>query len=109
MIPLLTTTSTVMCPHAGQAMLLTTNTEAVIDGAPALLETDVHPVVGCTFWSGPTYMPCVTIRWSAGASQTKLHGVPLLLQSSVGVCYNALQAPQGVAVIVQTQTRAQGT
>ena len=29
--------------------LITTNTEALIDGAPALLQTDVHPVVGCTF------------------------------------------------------------
>jgi hypothetical protein len=109
MIPLLTATSTVMCPHAGQALLLTTNTEALVDGAPALLESDVHPVVGCTFFSGPTYMPCVVIRWSAGAVQTKVHGVPVLLQSSVGVCYNALQAPQGVAIVVQTQTRAQGT
>jgi hypothetical protein len=108
MIPLLTTTSTVMCPHAGRALLLSTNTEALIDGAPALLETDVHPVVGCTFWSGPAYMPCVLIRWSAGATQAKLHGVPVLLQSSVGVCYNGLQAPQGVALVVQTQTRAQG-
>jgi hypothetical protein len=37
-----------------------------------------------------------------------LHGVGFLLQSSVGVCYNALQAPQGVAIVVQTQTRAMG-
>ncbi|MEO7336563.1 MAG: hypothetical protein ABIV63_08280 [Caldimonas sp.] len=109
MTPLLTTTSTVLCPHAGQALLVTTNTEALIDGAPALLATDVHPVVGCTFWSGPTYMPCVSIRWSGGTTQAALHGVPLLLQSSIGVCYNALQAPQGVAIVVQAQTRAQAS
>jgi hypothetical protein len=98
-----------MCPHAGLALLVTTNTEAVIDGAPALLESDVHPVVGCVFWSGTNPMPCLTIRWAAGATQTKLHDVPLLLQSSVGTCYNGLQAPQGVAIVVQTQTRAMGT
>lgn len=108
MIPLLTTTSTVMCPHAGQAMLTTSNTEMVIDGAPALLQTDMHPVVGCTFFAGPTYMPCVLIRWSCGATQMNVHGVPVLLQSSVGVCYNAAQAPQGVAMVVQTQTKALG-
>jgi hypothetical protein len=34
--------------------------------------------------------------------------VGFLLSSSVGVCYNALQAPQGVAIVVQTQTRALG-
>jgi len=108
MIPLLTTMSTVMCPHAGQATLITSNTEAVIDGAPALLVTDVHPVVGCTFAPGGVYTPCVQIRWSAGATQTAVHGVPVLLQTSVGLCLNAAQAPQGAALVVQTQTRAQG-
>ncbi len=47
MIPILTTTSTVMCPHGGQAMLITSNTQALVDGAPMLLQTDVHPIVGC--------------------------------------------------------------
>jgi hypothetical protein len=108
MMPLLTTASTVMCPHAGMALLVSGNTEALIDGAPALLETDVHPVVGCTFFSGPNPMPCLFIRWTCGAVQTRLHGVGFLLSSSVGVCYNALQAPQGVAIVVQTQTRALG-
>lgn len=109
MIPLLTTASTVMCPHAGQAVLVPSQADARVDGAPVLLETDVHPVVGCTFFSGPTYMPCVLIRWSAGAAQTKVRGVPVLLQSSVGICCNAAQAPQGVAIVVQTQTRALGS
>ena len=108
MIPLLTTTSTVMCAHGGQATLTTTNTDALIDGAPVLLETDQHPVVGCPFTVGSAYSPCVVIRWSAGATQTKVHGTPVLLQISVGTCYSAAQAPQGVAVIVQTQQRALG-
>jgi hypothetical protein len=79
MMPLLTTASTVMCPHAGMALLVSGNTEALIDGAPALLETDVHPVVGCTFFSGPNPMPCLLIRWTCGAVQTRLHGVGFLL------------------------------
>ena len=37
-----------MCPH-GQALLLTTNTRARFAGAPALLMTDVHVVIGCPF------------------------------------------------------------
>ena len=108
MIPILTTSSTVRCPHAGQALLVTANTEAVIDGAPALLVTDVHPVVGCTFAPGGNYTPCVTIRWSAGATQTNVHDVPVLLQTSVGVCFNAAQAPQGMAIVAQVQQRAKG-
>jgi hypothetical protein len=108
MIPLLTATSTVICPHAGQAILLTTNTDALIDGAPALLQTDEHQVVGCAFAPGGVYTPCVLIRWATGATQTNVHGVPVLLQTSVGICFNAAQAPQGPAVIVQTQQRALG-
>jgi hypothetical protein len=109
MTPILTTTSSVMCPHGGQAMLTTTNTDFVIDGAQALLESDQHSVVGCPFTVGSNYTPCVLIRWSAGATQTKLRGVPVLLQTSVGLCYSAAQAPQGTAVVMQTQQRAQGT
>lgn len=108
MIPLLTTTSTVMCPHGGQATLTTTNTDAVIDGAPALLQTDQHPVVGCPFTIGTFYTPCVVIRWSTGATQTKVHEVAVLLQNSVGICYSGAQAPQGAAMVVQTQQRALG-
>jgi hypothetical protein len=108
MIPLLTTISTVICPHAGQAILLTSNTDALIDGAPALLLTDQHPVVGCTFAPGGVPTPCVLIRWATGATQTNVHGVPVLLQTSIGICFNAAQAPQGPAVVVQTQPRALG-
>lgn len=108
MIPILTTTSTVMCPHGGQALLLTTNTEALIDGAPALLQTDVHPIVGCPF-TPVAYSPCVTIRWLTAATQTSVRNVPVLLQTSVGLCLNAAQAPQGIAVVAQVQQRGKGT
>ena len=108
MIPILTTTSTVMCPHGGQALLLTTNTEALIDGAPALLQTDVHPIVGCPF-TPIAYSPCVTIRWLTAATQTSVRNVPVLLQTSVGLCLNAAQAPQGIAVVAQVQQRGKGT
>ncbi len=107
MIPILTTTSTVMCPHGGQAQLMTTNTEAKVDGAAMLLQTDVHPIAGCTF-TPVAYSPCVSIRWATGATQTQIRGVPVLLQNSVGLCLNAAQAPQGTALVVQVQTKATG-
>jgi len=106
-IPILTTTSTVMCPHGGMAQLLTTNTEALIDGAPALLQSDVHPIVGCPF-TPVAYSPCVSIRWVTAATQTSVRNVPVLLQTSVGLCLNAAQAPQGTALVVQVQQRAKG-
>jgi hypothetical protein len=109
MIPILTTTSTVMCPHGGSAQLITSNTEMVLDGAPALLLSDVHPVVGCPFTTPAAVpSPCITIEWLVGATQTKVHNVPVLLQSSVGLCYNAAHVPQGPPMVVQVQQRALG-
>jgi hypothetical protein len=93
-----------MCPHGGQAQLLTSNTDALIDGAPALLQTDIHPVVGCPF-TPVAYSPCTSIRWLTGSTQTKVRGVPVLLQISVGLCLSAAQAPQGTALVVQVQQR----
>ena len=57
---ILTTGSTVMCPHGGQAVLFTSNVDALIDGVPALLLSDVHPIVGCPF------APVTTTRWCWG-------------------------------------------
>jgi len=109
MIPILTTLSQAMCPHGGQVMLtLTSDTLCQIQGGFALLETDIHPVVGCPFMAGPVYHPCVTVRWSAGATQTKVNNIPVLLQTSVGICYAADQAPQGPAIITQVQPLATG-
>jgi hypothetical protein len=103
MVPILTTASIVTCPHLGKATLQTTNTVARIAGAPAMLVTDVHAVTGCT--STP---PCVLIAWTAGATQAKVGGIPLLLRTSVGICFNSFLIPQGVAVVAHTQTRGLG-
>jgi len=108
MSPLLTTTSTVMCPHFGTAVLTTANTQALVLGAPVLLVTDLHAVGGCTFAPGGVPTPCVTIRWLTGATQSAIGNVPALLQTSVGLCLNAAQVPQGPAIVVQTQTQALG-
>ncbi len=106
----LTTTSRILCTHGGQATLTTANTKVKIQNAAALLETDVHTVAGCTFTlPGPKPSPCVRIEWTAGAALCKNDGTKLLLQSSVGKCLSAEGATQGIAMIVQTQTKARGT
>ncbi|MCY1511435.1 hypothetical protein D9M68_458550 [compost metagenome] len=108
MIPILTTSSTVMCPHGGSAQLVTSNTLALVDGVPMLLQTDLHPIAGCAFAPGGVPSPCLTIRWVTAATQTSINQVPVLLQTSVGLCLNAAQAPQGTALVVQTQQKAKG-
>ena len=107
MIPMLTTASTVTCPHGGMAQLITTNTEAKVDGSPVLLQTDMHPIVGCPF-TPVAYSPCVVIRWVTAATRTSIRNVPVLLQTSIGLCLNAAQAPQGTAIVVQVQQKAKG-
>jgi hypothetical protein len=51
----------------------------------------------------------VTIRWVTAATQTSVRNVPVLLQTSVGLCLNAAQVPQGTAIVVQVQQRGKGT
>ncbi len=109
MPPILTTSSTLMCPHGGSVMLMTSNTLLVIQGAPALLLTDQHTVAGCVFVVGIKPQPCVTVRWLVGATETNVNGVPVLLQNSVGLCFSAEQIPQGPPQVVQVQSVAQGT
>lgn len=108
MSPILTTTATVMCPHAGQALLLPSQTEARVRDAPVLLQSERHPIVGCAFAPGGVPSPCLTIQWVTAALKAKVHQIPVLLQTSVGLCLNAAQAPQGPAIVVQTQTEAMG-
>ena len=105
----LTIASTIMCPHGGQAILLTANARVSAVSAPILLQSDVHMVVGCPFTVGLKYQPCITIEWSAGSTKASINGVPTLTQSSIGLCKSAEQIPQGVAIIANTQPKVLAT
>jgi len=106
---LLTMASTVTCPHAGTAILTSSNSDSVVAGSPVLLLTDVHAIAGCTFAPGGVPSPCVAIKWVSGSTQVEIDNTPVLLQTSVGLCLNALQAPQGTAIVTQAQSLATGT
>jgi hypothetical protein len=99
-----------MCPHGGTVSLTTANTVAKVDGAPMLLVSDIHSVSGCPFvLPSGTPSPCLTVQWMMGAVQTKVNGTPVLLQTSVGLCFSGLQVPQGPPMVVNVQTQAMGT
>jgi len=104
----LTTSSTITCTHGGQAILLTANVKVSVDGTPALLESDIHPIVGCPFTIGPKYSPCIRIEWTAGAANLKINETKVLVRSSIGKCINAEGAPQGIALIMNTQMKVTG-
>jgi len=95
--------------HGGSAILSTANTKMMVDGAAALLESDKHSVAGCPFQipvgPGTKPSPCIRIEWSAGSTQMQLNGAGVLVQSSIGKCYSAEGAMQGLANIVNTQTK----
>ena len=104
---ILTTMSQIKCTHGGTAILATANIVAKVDGAPALLETDIHPVAGCPFTvPGPKPQPCIRIEWTGGANMCKSNGTKVLTHSSIGKCINAEGATQGIAIIAQTQMKA---
>ena len=102
---ILTTGSTVQCPHGGQATLITTNVRVNAASGQALLESDIHPVVGCPFTLGTKASPCVRIEWAAGAAQVTLGGTAVLVESSMGTCYSPENASQGVALVVDAEPK----
>lgn len=106
---ILTTGSTVLCTHGGSATLTTANTKVMSDNMPALLESDVHMVAGCPFQipigTGTRPSPCIRIEWAAGTTQLQINSIAVLVQSSIGKCYSAEGAIQGVASIVNTQMK----
>jgi hypothetical protein len=103
---LLTTGSTVQCPHGGSALLTTANTAVLGSDGGVLLESDIHVVTGCSFTVGTVYSPCVRIEWEAPAESTSVNGEGPLVASSVGLCYSAEDAPQGTALVGSTQEDA---
>ncbi|MEM9446419.1 MAG: hypothetical protein AAGA18_13830 [Verrucomicrobiota bacterium] len=101
---LLTTASTVMCPHGGKVVFSSSKSKVKASEASLLLENETHQVVGCPFTVGSKYSPCVSVKWSGGASKVKVGKYALLTEASMGKCENAEKAFQGTAVVANTPT-----
>src|ERR1700676_3786419 len=99
MASILTIDNQVQCPHGGQAILVTTNSAFLVDGSPALLETDMPVIAGCPFTVGVVYSPCVLIEWTGAAEMLTVDDAGVVLETSVGLCSNPAGAPQGVAIV----------
>ena len=109
--PLLTTASSLQCPHGGMVTIASTNTSVQATAALAL-SSDTFSIAGCPFQipvgSGTVPHPCVSVQWTKPNVQTTVNGTPTLAQDSVGLCLAADQAPQGPVSVVQTQILASG-
>ena len=98
----LTTASSLQCPHGGTVITVSTNLRARADGASMATAADIFIIAGC-----PISSPCLTVRWLVTDVRVKVNGIPTLSRSSLGLCLNALQIPQGPVVVLNTQTRVQ--
>lgn len=101
----LTVNSKIQCPHGGTVTLATSNTLVFADGALVLLESDVHPVAGCSFTVGSKPSPCIRVKWSKGSTNVTVNDTATLVKDSKGECLNAENTIQGVALIVNTQLK----
>jgi hypothetical protein len=106
---LLTSSSTLMCPHGGTVSAVTSNTRVKAGGDYVLRSTDTFTVAGCPFILGLVPHPCVQVQWVQPAARSTAVGDPTLTESSVGLCVAADQAAQGTVMVVVTQQKVTGT
>ena len=109
---MITTASTLNCPHGGAVAIVTSNS-VVQAGAPLALATDTFTITGCPFQIpvgvGTVPHPCVTVQWTKVNTMTAVGGKPTLSQDSIGICLAADQAPQGNVIITATQPIVSGS
>lgn len=106
---LLTKSSIISCPHGGRVTHAPTNFSGkTINGEMPMLLTDSYFVVGCAFAAGGYASPCQRVTWADGSKTRSINGVPVLTNQSVGICLNAVAAPQGTAIVSLCQTRETG-
>jgi len=98
--------SSLQCPHGGTVQIISSNVRVKVDNAYAALATDQFIVAGCPFIIGLVPSPCITVQWILTDLRSKVSSTATLSQGSVGLCLNAMQAPQGPVVILNTQTKA---
>ncbi|HEY2858172.1 MAG TPA: hypothetical protein VGJ21_07130 [Terracidiphilus sp.] len=103
---LLTTASTMMCPHGGTVTAVPGQSQATA-GAPILRMSDTCTIAGCAFVIGVVPSPCVTVQWVQAATRVQA-GDFALNEASVGLCLAATQAPQGSVLIQNTQPSVSG-
>ena len=100
---------TIQCPHGGRASAISVNQKVKVGGTFALLVSDIFVISGCPFkLPSGNPQPCLTINWLAPAGRDNINQTPVLLTSSVGLCMNAQNAPQGTAIVSGNQTKVNG-
>jgi len=109
---MLTIASSLKCPHGAPVQITASNPGTTAGGAAIVTAKDNFTVIGCPFQLPtvpPTPSPCVTVLWLLTDLKVSANQAPTLSQSSLGLCFSALQLPQGPVVIEATQTKVTST
>lgn len=105
---LLTTATTMQCPHGGSVRAMSTNTKAKAAGSYLLRSTDTFPIAACPLNIASAPHPCVRVQWVQTALKSKAIANPTLTTDSVGLCLAADGAVQGTVLVLSTQTQVSG-
>jgi hypothetical protein len=106
MAGLLTTASTLMCPHGGTVTAVPSSGRVSVQGSPVVVSTDTFTIAGCPFMLGTSPHPCMLVDWQHPTQKTKAGSVATLTEASVGFCKAADGAVQGPVQVVSTQQKA---
>lgn len=105
---LLTTASSLMCPHGGQVSISSANTRSKADGAILVRSSDIFTISGCPLNISGAPHPCIKVDWQVTAQNSKSSGALHLTEESVGFCVAGDQTPQGPAQVLNTQVKVSG-
>lgn len=99
---------TINCPHQGRATITSSNTRVKVGGNAVATLSDLYTITQCSLSSAVPPHPCLTVQWLVAALRVRVNRQPVILKSSTGLCL-AGPLPQGVPMVVSTQTRVKGT
>lgn len=105
---MLDATASLKCPHGGKVKIVVVHRLARAGGALLATTKDKFTVIDCPFQIPavvPIPSPCMTVRWLVPDLLVTAGKAATLSQSSLGICYSAQQAPQGLVIIKSTQSK----
>ena len=105
---LLTSASTLMCPHGGTVNAITSNGRASAGSSPLVRASDTFTIAGCTFQISGAPHPCVQVQWIVNDQRSQVLSDFTLSEASVGLCVAGDQTPQGTVIIANTQEQVTG-
>lgn len=101
---LLNSQAVLLCPHGGTVQHIPSSfTTYRINGYPPLLLNDTYIVSGCPFMiaggGGAIPMNCHHVQWLTGSPMMMVNGVPVLTNTSTGLCMSPHGVPNGPVVV----------